>query len=268
MTSIPPSLLSRRNPTVKGALVLVLSLLLVVVLDPITPLLFLAPTLAAGGALGGVRLRAYLRALAPLVLVGLGFVWTNALFAVSAPGEVIHPVGPLRVSERGLAFGVAIALRGLAIGALSLTYVLTTDPTDLAVSLVRHARLPFRIVYALLAGYRFLPFFTAEYAQVRLAQRLRGGGLESGPRRRLAEPFRLLLPLLALAIRRATRIGVAMDSRGFSAASARTRTTFRLVPLDARDALFALTTIATAFLLIALSHAAGWLRLWDGRFAA
>jgi energy-coupling factor transport system permease protein len=268
MTSIPPSLLSRRNPTVKGALVLFLSLLLVFVLDPITPLLFLAPTIGAGIALGGVRPRAYVRALAPLILVGLGFVWTNALFAIAAPGDIVHQLGPLRISERGLVFGVAIAIRGLAIGALSLTFVLTTDPTDLAVSLVRHARLPFRIVYALLAGYRFLPFFTAEYAQVRLAQRLRGGGHQSGPGRRLAEPFRLLLPLLALAIRRATRIGVAMDSRGFSAASTRTRTTYRRVALDARDALFAFSTVAAAALLVALSEAAGWLRFWDGRFAA
>lgn len=267
MSAIPPSFLSRRNPTVKAALAFTLSLILVFLLDPITPLLFLALTVAVGLLAGRIRLGAYLRAFVPLVLVGLGFVWTNALFAVTAEGDVTRALGPLVISERGLAFGVAIALRGLAIGALSVTFVLTTDPTDLAVSLVRHARQPFRIVYALLAGYRFLPYFTAEYAQVRLAQRLRGG-VQSGARRRLTEPARLVLPLLALAIRRATRIGVAMDSRGFSAATADTRTTYRHVPLDARDALFALVTAAAAALLIAAGAAGGWLRFWDGRFAA
>jgi energy-coupling factor transport system permease protein len=268
VSGIAPSFLSRRNPTVKGGLVLVLSLLLVLVLDPITPLLFLVPTLAAGVTLGRVPPRAYARAVIPLVMVGLGFVWTNALFAGGGADDVTHAVGPLSVSERGLAFGLAIALRGLAIGALSLTFVLTTDPTDLAVSLVRHAKLPFRIVYALLAGYRFLPFFSAEYAQVRLAQRLRGGGVRRAVVARAGEPFRLLLPLLALAIRRASRIGVAMDSRGFSAADGRTRTTLRVVQLDGRDAVFALATGGAAVGLMWISAAAGWLRLWDGRFAA
>ena len=268
MTGNAPSFLARRNPTVKAAVVFALSLALVLVLDPITPLLFLAPTVVAGLALGGVPPRAYAKATVPLVAVGLGFVWTNALFAAGGVDDITHALGPFRVSERGLAFGLAIALRGLAIGALSLTFVLTTDPTDLAVSLVRHAKLPFRIVYALLAGYRFLPFFTAEYAQVRLAQRLRGGGTRRGLRSRAGEPFRLLLPLLALAIRRASRIGVAMDSRGFSAADGRTRTTLRAVPLDARDWLFALGSGGAAAALMAVSAGAGWLRFWDGRFAA
>ncbi|HET7770434.1 MAG TPA: energy-coupling factor transporter transmembrane component T [Chloroflexota bacterium] len=267
MSVVPLSYLARRNPTVKAALVFALSLVLVMVLDPITPLLFIAVTLVAGLVLGRIPLGAYLRALFPLLIVGLGFVSTNALFAVTAEGDVVHTLGPLRLSERGVIFGLAIALRGLAIGALSVTFILTTDPTDLAVSLVRHARLPFRIVYALLAGYRFLPYFTAEYAQVRLAQRLRGGE-RSGLLRRLTEPARLVLPLLALAIRRATRIGVAMDSRGFSAASPATRTTYRRVPLGWGDALLTLLITSIAGLLVTLSATAGWLRFWDGRFAA
>src|SRR5919202_4773796 len=90
---------------------------------------------------------------------------------------------------------------------LSLAVVFTTDPTDLAISLIVHGRLPFRIVYALLAAYRFLPFFAQEYEQVRLAQRVRGA--ETGlPARLLAGP-RTVVPLLAGAVRRATRIGVA-----------------------------------------------------------
>jgi energy-coupling factor transporter transmembrane protein EcfT len=267
MSVVPASSLARRNPTVKAALVFALSLVLVFVLDPATPLLFIAVTLVTGLTLGRIPPGAYLRALVPLLFVGLGFVSTNTLFAVTAEGDVVHALGPLRLSERGFAFGLAIALRGLAIGALSVTFILTTDPTELAVSLVRHARLPFRIVYALLAGYRFLPYFTAEYAQVRLAQRLRGGE-RTGPFRRVTEPARLVLPLLALAIRRATRIGVAMDSRGFSAAASATRTTYRDVPLRGGDALLALATGTVAALLVTLSAVAGWLRFWDGRFAA
>ncbi|HEU5316489.1 MAG TPA: energy-coupling factor transporter transmembrane component T [Chloroflexota bacterium] len=260
--------LARRNPTVKAAVALLLSVFLLLAIDPATPLLFLAATLVAGIALGRVPPGQYARAFVPLVLIGLGFVWTNALFATAGPGDTFWPVGPLRVSARGLAFGIAIALRGVAIGALSLTFVLTTDPTGLVVSLVRHARLPFRIGYALLAGYRFLPFLAEEYQQVRLAHRLRGLTLDQSPGARLGAPLRLAFPLLAGAARRAARIGVAMDSRGFSAADGRTRTTLRHVPFGAADALFAVLCLAVAAGLFSLSAAAGWLRLWDGRFAA
>jgi energy-coupling factor transport system permease protein len=251
--------------------VLALSLLLTLVIDPVTPLMVLGATLLAGLTLGRVAPASYARALAPLVLVALGFVWSNALFAAAPDGAgVWWRWGPLRASWPGLLFGLAIAVRGLAIGALSITLILTTDPTDLVVSLIQHGRLPFRIGYPLLAGFRFLSYFAQEYEQVRLAQRVRGQ-LEGGPllARAPGWPARragYLLPLLASAVRRATRVAVAMDSRAFAAADRRTY--YREVPLDGRDAAFAAAAVGAAAALVALSALLGWLRLWDGRFAA
>jgi energy-coupling factor transport system permease protein len=271
----PRAYLERRNPTVKLAAALVLSLFLILVIDPVTPLLFLAATILAGSALGRVGGGTYARALAPLLLVALGFVLTNAFFANVPAGspDTLWQWGPFRLTWAGLRFGLGIGLRGLAIGALSVTFVLTTDPTDLVVSLIRHAHLPYRIGYALLAGYRFLPFFAQEVEQIRLAQRVRGiGGRFDGgsPATRLRAsvraPFATVLPLGSSALRRAARIAVAMDSRGFAAA--RRRTYFRDVRLGWADALFLVAAAALAVALIALGAAGGWLRLWDGRFSA
>ena len=257
--------LARRDPAVKLGVVLALSLLLVLVIDPVTPALFLTVTLFIALALGGVPLGQIGRALVPLGIVALGFVWSNALFAATHE-PATWTFGPIRASEAGLRFGVAIALRGLAIGMLSLTFVWTTDPTDLVVSLIRHARLPFRIGYPLLAGYRFLPFFADEYEQVRLARRVRGEPSGGTPLARARRGLGELVTLLADAVRRATRIAIAMDARAFAAA--RERTYYREVPITATDAVFAVTAIATAVGLLALSAGMGWLRLWDGRFAA
>jgi energy-coupling factor transport system permease protein len=259
--------LRRRNPTVKFGAALALSLLLTLVVDPETPLLFLVGTVIAGLALGRVPAGTYARALVPLLLVAAGFVWSNALFAAApdSAGVLVH-WGPIRVSTPGLLFGLGIALRGLAIGALSLTFILTTDPTDLVVSLIRHGRLPWRIGYSLLAGVRFLPFFAQEYEQVRLAQRVRGRVEHASPLARLRRHAAYVLPLLATAVRRASRVAVAMDARGFAAATRRTY--YREVPIDWSDAAFALGTAAWALALLALSRWAGWLRLWDGRFSA
>ncbi len=259
--------LSRRQPVVKLAMVVALSLALFVVIDPITPLLFLSVTLVAGWRLGGIRLANYARVLLPLGVVALGFVWTNAFFARTVdPDAPSWSLGPLRATLPGLLFGLAIALRGLAIGALSVTFVLTTDPADLVVGLIHHARLPFRIAYPMLAAYRFLPLLRDEIQQIELARRVRGQLLGGGPlaraRRRLGE----LVPLLASAVRRASRIALAMDARGFAAA--RERTYLRPSPLTREDIVAGVVALAFGAALFGLSAWAGWLRLWDGRFAA
>jgi len=236
----------QRDPTVKLAVVLAISLLLILIVDPVTPALFLA--LAIGVALaGGARPKTIARALVPLTVLGVGFVWSNAVFAATQ-GPATWTIGPFHASESGLRFGLAIAIRGIAIGILSLTFVWTTDPTDLVVSLIRHVRLPFRVGYPVLAAYRFLPFFTDEYAQVRLARRVRGARPRA-PLERVREAVGELVTLLSDATRRATRIAIAMDARGFAAATERTY--YREARLAWGDALLVLgATVATTALLL------------------
>jgi energy-coupling factor transport system permease protein len=251
--------LARRDPTVKLAVVLGMSLLLILIIDPITPALFLA--LAIAGALaGGARPGTILRALVPLSVLGVGFVWSNAVF-FATQGPATWTIGPFHPSEAGLRFGLAIAIRGIAIGMLSLAFVWTTDPTELVVSLIRHARVPFRIGYPLLAGYRFLPFFTDEYAQVRLARRVRGK-VAREPIGRARETLGELVTLLSDATRRATRIAIAMDARAFAAANERTY--YREPRFTAGDALFALGAAGASAALVAISWMAGALRTIGG----
>ena len=249
------SALARRDPTVKLAVVLGISLLLIFIVDPVTPALFLAVAIAAALA-GGARPKTIARALVPLTVLGVGFVWSNTVFAATQ-GPATWTIGPIHLSEPGLRFGLAIAIRGIAIGILSLTFVWTTDPTDLVVSLIRHARLPFRIGYPLLAGYRFLPFFTDEYAQVRLARQVRGArprGLLGRGREAVGE----LVTLLSDATRRATRIAIAMDARGFAAATERTY--YRDARLAWGDAVFVVGAAITTTALLMLSAWIGALR--------
>ena len=256
---------ARRDPTVKLAIALLFSLLLVFVIDPITPSLFFAGACIAAVALGGVPPATFARTLLPLVAVALGFVWSNAVFAVPAPDDTVWRLGPFAASASGLRFGIGIGLRGLAIGAASLAAVRTSDPTRLVVSLIRNARLSYRIGYAMLAAYRFFPLIGEEYGRIRLAQRVRGVRPAS-LRGRVAAAVRGVIPLFADATRRATRIAVAMDARGFAAA--RERTYWRSTPVTGADWVFALTCLLVAAAIIAAGASGGWLRLWNGRFSA
>jgi energy-coupling factor transport system permease protein len=133
------------------------------------------------------------------------------------------------------------------------------------VSLIRNARLSYRVGYAMLAAYRFFPIVGEEYARIRLAQRVRGvrprsiGG-------RVSAAIGGIVPLFADATRRATRIAVAMDARGF--ASARGRTYWRETPVTAGDRVFVLVCLLVAAAILGAGLAGGWLRLWNGRFSA
>src|SRR5207237_8598079 len=136
--------LARRDPTVKLAVVLGISLLLILIVDPVTPALFLAVALAVALA-GGARPTTILRALVPLALLGVGFVWSNAVFAATQ-GPATWTIGPFHASEAGLRFGLSIAVRRSAIRVFSLALLWTTEPTDLVVCLIRPGRLRFRFV--------------------------------------------------------------------------------------------------------------------------
>jgi energy-coupling factor transport system permease protein len=258
-------LVARRDPAVKLGVALVLSLLLVLVIDPVTPLLFIVAAWIAAVAFGGLSPRAFARTLLPLAVVAVGFVWTNAVFAVPAPGDTAWRLGPFTASASGLRFGIGIGLRGLAIGAVSLAAVRTSDPTRLVVSLIRNARVPYRIGYAVLAAYRFFPIVGEEYARIRLARRVRGVRPRS-IRGRVSAAIGGIVPLFADATRRATRIAVAMDARGF--ASARERTYWRATPVTSGDRLFVLVCVLVGAAILAAGVASGWLRLWNGRFSA
>jgi energy-coupling factor transport system permease protein len=258
-------IVARRDPAVKLGIALALSVVLVLIIDPITPLLFLAMAWVAAVAFGGVSAAAFLRTLAPLVVVALGFIWTNAVFAVPAPDDVLWHVGPFVASASGLRFGVGIGLRGLAIGAVSLAAIRTSDPTRLVVSLIRNARLSYRVGYAMLAAYRFFPLIGDEYVRIRLAQRVRGVRARSFAGRARAAVGGLV-PLFADATRRATRIAVAMDARGF--ASARERTYWRVTPVTGADWVFVLGCLLLASAILGAGVLGGWLRLWNGRFSA
>lgn len=116
--------------------------------------------------------------------------------------------------------GLSAALRILAVFALTLMFVLTTDPQDFARALVQQCGLPYRLGYVAVAAYRLVPRFAADVRTIRAAHMVRGakGGF-GGAYGRLR---RYSVPLLAGAVRHAERVALAMDSRAFGAHDRRT----------------------------------------------
>jgi energy-coupling factor transport system permease protein len=234
MNEIVDSFLARRNPVVKLGVLLVLSLSLTVIFDPVTPAVFALLGLLAAWGLGGVRPLRLVRAMAPLLAAAAGIMMANLLFGREVAGDVVlGSWGPFTVTEARLMVGGSIALRVLAFAALSLSFVFTTEPGLFVLSLVQQLRFNYRVAFGVLVGYRMLPLLQSEYQHIRAAQRARGMAEGRGPVAWFQRMRRYAVPLLAGAVRRAGRVALAMDARAFGAFPERTyRRRVRVGPAD------------------------------------
>ncbi len=196
--------------------------------DPRPPILVAVVAIAAALVLGRVAPGDLARGLAPLWLAAVTVGLFNALLApanADPTAAVVATAGPLRLTVPAVQGGIALALRVVAIVAVGVAWSRVTDPTHLADALVQQARLPHRFAYGALAALQAIPWLAEDLVALREARRVRGLRASWHPR--------VLVGLLVLAVRRADRLAVAMDARGFAGPG---RTRFRVVRWSAVDA--------------------------------
>jgi len=254
--------LGRWNPAAKAIAIMLVSLLLTIVFDPVTPLVILFLSILITLAFGRVSPLALLAGLAPAGVLAAGLVWTNFLFG-HAEGQIWWHWGPVNLSEASLAIGLALGLRVLCFASYSLLFLTTTEPSRFILSLVQHLRVPYRFGYAMLAVYRFLPMLGTEYLLIRGAQRIRGAPERRGIAGWAQQLVRYTIPLLAAALRRAERVAIAMETRALG--SGMQRTYYRLVPVRAIDIVAAFALVGVNALVLAVSWKLGVLRIWRGQ---
>ncbi len=199
----PRAPLARLHPIAKIVAALILMLALFVTVDLVTSSIVVGALLVAA-RFSGLPPRSLAARAAPLLIGAASFGIFNAVLSQSALA------------------GAAIALRIIGVSLAGMLAVATIDPTDLADALVEHARAPSRFVVGALAAFRLFPLFSREWDVLGLARRARGIEADRTYVDRVrAFPGRAL-GLLVAAIRRATRLALAMDARGFGAQSCRT----------------------------------------------
>jgi len=216
--------------------------LLVVLFRPVGPLQGVVAGIVAAAAvlcrLPVRRIAGGLRALAWILALTVAY---HALWAAPRHGG----------AAAGLAAGLVAAgqLVTMLLAAAVLTHA--TEPVRLADGLsqvfgfLERVRIPVRdLALVLTLALRFLPTVLEEAQRIVLAQRARGARFTGGPLERAGRLLPLAVPLFAGCLRRADRLALAMEARGFSSATRRTQ----LEPLRFRPA-DAWTLAATALLL-------------------
>jgi energy-coupling factor transport system permease protein len=213
--------LARRNPVAKLAAALLFSAPLIATLDPLTPTIALAVELAVL-PLFGVRYATLFRRAWPLVLAAAGIVITLVMFAAERTGATVATIGPFEVTTGVLITALGMVLRVFAIALPGIIVFATTDPTDLADALVQNVRAPARFAIGALAAFRLVPLLGQEWQMLSLARRARGIDAGRSPVARVKLFVSTAFALLVGAIRRGTRLAVAMDARGFDSGTPRT----------------------------------------------
>ncbi|MEV5766998.1 energy-coupling factor transporter transmembrane component T [Micromonospora sp. NPDC052213] len=217
----PDAPLARRNPVAKLAAALVFSFILVATLDPVAPAIAIAVELAVL-PLFGVRFRVLARRAWPLLIGAVGIVVTLVLFAAERSGRVLVEAGPAVVTSGVLLTALGLVLRMFAVALPGVIVFATTDPTDLADALIQNAKAPARFAIGALAAFRLVPLLGQEWQMIAMARRARGVAAGRNPLAKLRLFVSTAFALLVGAIRRGTRLAVAMDARGFDAGTPRT----------------------------------------------
>jgi energy-coupling factor transport system permease protein len=254
--------LHRRNPLIKLAALGVVALVVTPDLKPSTfwfdpgvPLVFFGLLIVNVSIFGHLPITAILRRLLPVGLLTLPYLvlraFTFDVTRIPDPTPLIS-IGPQTATLEGLNAGLALVLRVLVYLLSVIAFVMTTDPTGFAVSLMRQVRVSQRLGYAILGRSRFWAMIQSASGTLRAARQLRG---MATPRGRFQRALREAGPLLAAARRSADRAALAMASKGFD--SDQEREFYRQVRVTVFDWSFLMAVIGMTLVMIEVMIFAG-----------
>ena len=211
----PTAFLPSANAVAKLGAGMVVMLVALVSRDAVTPAILLSGV-GLAMTMSGMRLGALARLVGPLLIAAAILGLLNGVLAGTPIGS-----SPGDAGDR-LEIGAAVGLRIMVIALAGSLALATTDPADLAAGLIAHLHAPARLAVGALASLRLVPILGAEWRTIGLARRARGVDAGRNPLAAGRLALGALLTLLVSAIRRSTRMALAMDARGFDSRIPRT----------------------------------------------
>lgn len=205
-------LLERVNPAVQLLALVILTVPLLLSIDPVSALIALALEIILL-PLAGLTPKQILLRVTPL-LVAAPLAGISMLLYGKIGGDIFWQWGPIVVSENSVTLAASLSLRVLAVGLPAVIMLPSLGATPLADSLIQVLKLPSRFVIASLAGVRMVGLMMADWQALGRARRSRG---VSGH-----HFFRSMFQLLAFSLRRAELLTVSMEARGFGSDIPRT----------------------------------------------
>src|SRR5699024_11585837 len=151
--------------------------------------------------------------------------------------------GIIHITEESFVRGIHISMRGIILSLFGALVIFTMKITDVFYALMIQLKIKPKYAYSFMAAIRMVSIIIAEYFQLRQARKVRKALIH----KKHISGFRglksTIVTLLSQSIRRAYRLGIAMESKGFSDG---VRTYYHRISLFTHD-LYLIAHIVGAF---------------------
>lgn len=245
------SYLHRRNPMIKLIIIAVYTIVVCLSYYPALPILLFVYSFIGTWLAGKIPLDNLFRRMLLFLAVSLIFIVSMlVLTGLDNEPDIEYRLWFFKWTTADLNHAIVLGFRILAIVTMSMSFVLTTRPRNLVLSLINQCKISVVHGYATMATYRFLPELQSQVDKIHLAQEIRGIPWNKGVMSRFTSPFRVLLPLLCVAARRGERIACAMESRGLGRDNERTY--YVRTEIDRNDKIFLITSLILFTIVVAV----------------
>lgn len=208
------------NPAVKFALLFILFIIVFFNQNYAFVFYQLIATAAIVFIFSGYSLRRLLLFSLPILLTLVTSTFTMILFG---RGETVWwQWGIIKISEESFYQGLLLGFKSACFGFISLIFLLTSRPMMMFYAFMQQFKLPAKYAYSFIAAFRMVPMIIDEFQIRTNALKVRGVQFSKGFKG-IYERMRLYtIPLFAQSIRRAQRLGVAMEAKRFHMSVKRT----------------------------------------------
>jgi len=130
-------------------------------------------------------------------------------------GHVVARFGPVTLTNQGILYGLSAGMRVVSAVLLGTLFLSITSIEELQLGLIRLG-LPYRIGFVISVTARLVPLLALTLGEIVQAQTARGLDLETRNLfRRAKRLFPVLVPFLVSSARHASRLAMALESKGF-----------------------------------------------------
>ena len=223
--------LHKMNPPVKIIMTILYIVLLFILKNPISYVVFTIYTITLI-LISGVPFKMILKGLKPMLWI---FIFTAVLNVFMTPGDTVWALKifkfTLKITKEGIESGSLMVIRLLYLVMGTSLLTLTTSPLQLTDGIEKLLK-PFNkikvpsheIAMMMTIAIRFIPTLAEETDKIMKAQIARGADLESGNMIQKAKSMvPILVPLFVSAFRRANDLAMAMEARCYRGGDGRTK---------------------------------------------
>lgn len=237
------------NPLTKILLAALLFITVIVIHNPnylfhLTLLMLISLLL-----LSGVKIK-YLIILLLFIFIS-GIISSLYMIFYGEGTTTLYRIGIIHITEESFVRGLHITMRGIILSLFGALVIFTTKITDVFYSLMIQLKIKPRYAYSFMAAIRMVPIIIAEYFQLRNARKVRKALIHKKYISGLRGLKSTIVTLLSQSIRRAYRLGIAMESKGFDDGS---RTYYHKTSFSKYDLYLILFMIGAVYVSVQLGN--------------